>query len=581
MGVILQAFFRRGTDGVPSPADGGANTPWWWDHLAAQARALRAVGFSAIWLPPPLKGASGTSSVGYDVYDDYDLGEKPQKGTVPTRYGTRDQLGRCVAMMRACGLDVYLDLVANQRSGGVNFRYRYRDAAGGDGGRFPKNPENFHPNVPQDPGVFGGPRGREISFGDDLAIINARPHGYVSKGLIDATVWMSLALDVQGYRIDDTKGVSSQFLPKLLGGPTTAGKFAVGEFFDGDLGRIERWLGDTSRRLTAFDFPLRFTLARMCNQAAGFDMGGSLDHAGLAGIDPLLAVTFVENHDTDASPELAVMVNKMLGYAYILTTEGYPCVFYRDYSTDRGCYGLKPHIDNLIWIHEKLADGPTQQRWKDVGLFAFERLGGPHLLVALNKDDWQSRTVTVDTAFGGNTKLHDYSGHSPDVWTNGFGQATIVVPANRDGLGYACYSRDGQGFAFELNTHETTQELEGAPDLGIPPAGADAPTVAGRVWAAAGKPISVRLANVDPAELGPDAALAVTIGGPDGKALVTGSFKQTGSQVIKATVREKGWHTITVQAQSTPAANRRTAFSLRVSYTAPTAATAEELAARP
>ena len=100
-----------------------------------------------------------------------------------------------------------------------------------------------------------------------------------------------------------------------------------------------------------------------------------LDHVGLAGISPLNAVTFVENHDTDLNAGEKIVINKMLGYAYILTSEGYPCVYYRDYSTDRNCFGLKPLIDNLIWIHEKLAFGPTQQRWKDFNVFAYERLG--------------------------------------------------------------------------------------------------------------------------------------------------------------------------------------------------------------
>ena len=70
------------------------------------------------------------------------------------------------------------------------------------------------------------------------------------------------------------------------------------------------------------------------------------------------------------------MFNKVLGYAYILTSEGYPCVYYRDYDMGPDGYKLKPQIDNLIWIHEKLAAGPTQQRWKDFNVFAYERLGG-------------------------------------------------------------------------------------------------------------------------------------------------------------------------------------------------------------
>lgn len=144
MGVLLQGFFfgPGRIAGVPSPLDGDRTIPFWWDHLAAQANDLRRVGFSAIWLPPPLKGASGSFSSGYDVFDDYDLGDKHQKGTIPTRYGTREQLERCVAIMRANGMDVYADLVENQRDGDDgHFNFEYIDAFGHPGkGRFAKGP---------------------------------------------------------------------------------------------------------------------------------------------------------------------------------------------------------------------------------------------------------------------------------------------------------------------------------------------------------------------------------------------------------------------------------------------------------
>src|ERR1051326_1907508 len=87
LGVLLQGFFfgPGRVHGVPSPLDGDHPIPFWWDHLAAQANAFRRAGFSAIWLPPPLKGASGSFSSGYDVFDDYDLGSKDKKGKGPTR----------------------------------------------------------------------------------------------------------------------------------------------------------------------------------------------------------------------------------------------------------------------------------------------------------------------------------------------------------------------------------------------------------------------------------------------------------------------------------------------------------------
>src|SRR5579862_2846406 len=73
--VMLQGFYWD----VPSPAVGNAAAPWWWDHLVAQASALHESGFTSIWLPPVTKGASGGYSVGYDPFDDYDMGAKAQK----------------------------------------------------------------------------------------------------------------------------------------------------------------------------------------------------------------------------------------------------------------------------------------------------------------------------------------------------------------------------------------------------------------------------------------------------------------------------------------------------------------------
>src|SRR6266849_6376780 len=147
MGVLLQGFFSAPgiNRGVPSPLDGDQRIPFWWDHLAAQAHDFRRAGFTAVWVPPPFKCRSGGFSNGYDVFDDYDLGSKDQKGTLPTRYGHREQLERCVAMMRANGLDVYVDLVENQRDGdNGDFHFAYVDAFGQAGkGRFAKGPGDF------------------------------------------------------------------------------------------------------------------------------------------------------------------------------------------------------------------------------------------------------------------------------------------------------------------------------------------------------------------------------------------------------------------------------------------------------
>jgi len=571
MGVMLQGFYKLPPNrAVPSPADGEAGVPWWWDHLAAQANEFRKIGFTAVWLPPVLKTSAGAhpGSDGYGPFDDYDIGSKDQMGTVPTRFGSREQLQRCVATMRANGIDVYLDMVEHHRSGDPgNFVFRYKGAEGKPAaGRFPKDPLNFLPNVPRDPDL-GGPAKFDFPFGRELAPINAKPKGYVFNGLIDAADWLTRALDAQGYRLDDVKGLSTDFLFPFLNAKSMAGKFAFGEFFDGNRTLVNGWVFNPHGmrgRASAFDFPLRFILAAMCNNPGRFNMA-DLDHAGLAGIAPANAVTFVENHDTDLGEP--VVSNKLLGYAYILTSEGYPCVYYRDYSTDKNCFGLKRPIDNLIWIHEKLAEGPTQERWKDFNLFAYERLGRPGLLVALNNDPAAPRTVDVQTAFGANVALHDYSGNGADLVTTGQGTARITVPRNADGRGYVCYSRAGIDGGFAVTSHAVTQEFEGAADLDLPPADGGKTVQPGRVWCERDTSIRAVLGFPGLAD-GADVALEITT--PDDRLLASKTFRgaAAGHGVLEAKTQRVGFHALRITLDN--ALNgARPAYKLAVTYAAP------------
>jgi len=577
MGVLLQGFFKMPPNrAVPSPADNDGTIDWWWDHLAKQANELRQAGFTAIWLPPVLKTSDGDNpgSDGYGPFDDYDIGSKNQKGSVDTRFGSREQLQRCVAILRANGLDVYLDMVEHQRVGDTTpFVFRYLGADGTPSvGRFPKNPSNFVPQVPRDP-ALGGPVKDDFPFGRELAPINAKPPHYVFDNLISAADWLTRTLDVQGYRIDDVKGLSTEFLFPFLNSKSMNGKFAVGEFFDGNAVLVNGWIFNPNGmkgRVSAFDFPLKFVLNAMCDSPGGFNMA-DLDHVGLAGMSPLNAVTFVENHDTDLNGGEKIVINKMLGYAYILTSEGYPCVYYRDYSTDKNCFGLKPLIDDLIWIHEKLASGATQQRWKDFNVFAYERLGGPHLLVGLNNDPSNSRTVTVATGFGANVSLHDYTGHCPNVVTDGKGTVTITIPKNQNGDSYVCYSRQGLGgAAFEVVSKSVTQDLEGAEDLDVPAAKNGSSLNVARVWSRAHSPLSLTL-KPDVTAWTPNTSITLDILAPDGSTLATSVFRLNApaGATLKTTSAQAGFHTLRLTTAGAPAANANPAYTLSVTYTAP------------
>ncbi len=102
--------------------------------------------------------------------------------SIPTRYGTREQLERACAMLRANGLDIYVDMVDNHRNGDDgSFNFRYVDAFGAsNAGRFQKGQYDFHfnsANIPQDPNVPSPGDDYAYQFGRDVAHINGARRG--------------------------------------------------------------------------------------------------------------------------------------------------------------------------------------------------------------------------------------------------------------------------------------------------------------------------------------------------------------------------------------------------------------------
>jgi alpha-amylase len=84
---------------------------------------------------------------------------------------------------------------------------------------------------------------------------------------------------------------------------------------------------------SGFDFPLKSSLTDLCNGNASFDMRW-LNHAGMVrnnagnALPGTRVVTFLENHDTGKEHDKWVTKDWHLGYAYMLTHEGRPCLFY-------------------------------------------------------------------------------------------------------------------------------------------------------------------------------------------------------------------------------------------------------------
>jgi len=90
-----------------------------WPQVTQKMPEFAEAGYDSLWLPNPAKGNGGSYSIGYDVFDPFDLGGTTQQGTVATRYGTQDQLLQMVQTAHRFGLRVYFDNVMNHRAATV------------------------------------------------------------------------------------------------------------------------------------------------------------------------------------------------------------------------------------------------------------------------------------------------------------------------------------------------------------------------------------------------------------------------------------------------------------------------------
>ena len=570
MGVALVAwgrFFAHDGSRITVPAPSTTpGAPWLLDFLAGEVGELRKAGFSVIQLPPISKaqGGAGDGCDGYGVFDRRDIGSKAQQGSLPTRYGDADSLRRFIANAHSEGLDVYLDIVLHQlmaENGGPGV-FRYLGANGvPDIGRGAMHRGCFRgaPPANRPPDAVPVPAD-DFEFGRELVYQNCEPPGYTIEDALDYGDWLFRTTGADGARCDDVKGMWAPFVSRFMRSRAMADKFFYSEFFDGNPDRLDGWAtGEPmSSRSLVSDFTLHWALQAACDKGAV----RGLDHAGYIARNPFLACTFVDNPDTDTSPGEGIVSSKLLGYAYLLSAEGYPFVFGKDYfpsSVWTGAYGLKPWIDNLIWIHEVLANGPTITRFVDDGVFVLNRTGYPGLLTALNFDTWNAREITCDTGFGPNVDLHDYTGSHPDIRTDAAGRSSFRIPSNAFAAGrsYLCFSRAGIAQESHREPRATTQVLFGAVDLDIAPARPGTTSPAGRMWCRAGTPIRAELA-VHPKDGITAADVSFAVVSPSGGRLIGGSAEAQG------TIERSGWHSLSVSAGA--GAQGSAQYELRVTY---------------
>ena len=97
-----------------------------WEQMYRRLPEAAEVGYDFFWIPPPTKGPTGEgvtwANVGYNLYDRFDLGQVPQRGSLGTRYGTLGDLNRMVEAAHAVDIKIIPDIVINHNGNGPDFR---------------------------------------------------------------------------------------------------------------------------------------------------------------------------------------------------------------------------------------------------------------------------------------------------------------------------------------------------------------------------------------------------------------------------------------------------------------------------
>jgi alpha-amylase len=420
-GVMMQYFHWY------CPEDGSL-----WHQVAEKASDLAKAGITSLWLPPAYKGTGGGMDVGYGVYDLFDLGEFDQKGSIRTKYGTKDEYVHAIQTAQTVGIRIYADVVFNHKLGAdleeemeatpfsmddrtetvgeyqhikawthftfpgragkyskMEWHWWHFDAIDynafneGESAVYLLKGKSFDDNVDLEKGNF------DYLMGCDLDMENPEVVGelnYWGEWCYDTT-------NVDGFRFDAVKHVSAEFFQKWIEHVRNYAKrdlFAVGEYWSYEVDALHHFIETTDGKVSLFDAPLHYNFHVASQAGETYDLTKIFDNT-LVQQQPALAVTLVENHDSQPLQSLESIVEawfKPLAYALILLREaGYPCIFYGDYygahykdTKDGEEYEIwmESHqflIDKFLHARQAYAYGEQQDYFDHPSTIGWTRLG--------------------------------------------------------------------------------------------------------------------------------------------------------------------------------------------------------------
>jgi len=467
-GVMMQAFEWN------LPADGN-----YYKELAEKSQSLKENGINSVWLPPMFK-ATNADDVGYGVYDLYDLGEFDQKGTIRTKYGTLDELREAIDALHEQDIRVYADIVLNHKAGadfteefpvvevaeddrdqeisgehtiegwtGFNFpgrdgeysdfEWHYEHFSGIDydqkedrKGIFKLTGENkyWSDGVSKEKGNYD-----YLMFAD---IDHKNPD--VQEELFSWGEWFIQYVDIDGMRFDALKHIEDDFIEafiKHIEENSVKDLYFFGEYWRYEAEEKNKYLYETKYHTDLFDVALHYHFEEASKNDSDFDMRKIFDNT-LVQEHPAIAVTFVDNHDSQPGQSLESFVEawfKKIAYGLILLRkDGYPCIFYGDYYGINGedpIDGHKAMINQLIQVRKDYAWGEQTDYMEAEDLIGWVRHGNEdhpgNMAVVISTGDTKTLRMQVGEEQAGKTyiEITDDSDQEIEIDEEGYGDFEV------------------------------------------------------------------------------------------------------------------------------------------------------------
>ena len=446
-----------------------------WQQVSREAENLRKLGITDVWLPPAYKGAGGKYDAGYSAYDLYDLGEFNQKGSIETKYGSKDEYLQAINNLHQNNIKIYADIVLNHKIGAdeaemvyaseeeaqnrnkdktlphkisawtkynftarnnkySDFKWNYQhfngtdwDESGRKNGIFRFSGKHWDQNVDKENGNYDYLMGADVDFNNPIVVEELKKWGK----------WYLEFTNVDSFRLDAVKHIKSLFMADWISYMRKIKPLeCVGEYWSRNLDTLKWYIDKTNSTIPLFDVPLHYNLYEASNSHGNYDLPRIFENT-LVKEMPNLAVTFVDNHDTEPGQALCSWVQdwfKPLAYALILLRkDGLPCVFYGDY------YGIafqkinpkKEMLEKMLNLRKQYAYGGQIDYFDHHNIIAWVRTGddehpGSGLVAIMSDGPGGGKTINVGQKLA-NTLFYDYTGNI---------QETVYVDKDGNGIFY-------------------------------------------------------------------------------------------------------------------------------------------------